>query len=113
MASLIKKNNNKWEIRWTDYENGTRPSITFKGTKSQAEAETRKWSSFEKQVKNGLIDNRINIKVNLDLLYNWYFSNNSRNPVGLQWKNLRRERPLSEKTVYIQRKAFKNFIKAF
>ena len=66
MAYLTPKGKNKYEIRWTDHQNGTRPSITFIGNKTQAEAERKKWDDKEKKVKHGFIE-RINMKTTLEV----------------------------------------------
>lgn len=107
MANYTQLSKNKWQIRWTDHQLGTRPSRTIIGTKKDAEKEVRYFSRKEHELKNGFISDRVNMKTTIGYLAEWYFTK------GLKWKNNHREEPLDEKTVYIHDKSLRQFSDVF
>jgi len=107
MASCIKINNNKWQIRWIDHRLKTRPSKTIIGTKKDAEKEVRYYSRKEYESKNSPILKNVKTIATISRLSEWYFSK------GLKWKNAHREEPLDKKTVYIYEKSLRQFSNVF
>ena len=94
-------------IRWRDHTSGKLAQVTFIGTLRDAEKECQHWARKEQLSKNGFIDNRVNMNVTLGSLEEWYFN------YGLKWKNLKREKPISEKTNILTKRAFSHFIRDF
>jgi|TARA_R100001530_G_C4314147_1_gene153871 integrase len=109
--------NNLYRIRWRDSKTGKLECKTFTGTRKEVEKECRYWSRIEHEIKSGIIVNRVNMEITLGSLKKWFFGEISggkrRNAVGLTWKNMKREKPLDEKTIAKGEVAFNNFIRDF
>lgn len=119
MASKTQLAVNKYKIRYTDYQkkdkNGKplRTGFTFHGNSSEAEKERLEWEKMEKKMKQGFKFERTNREVTLATLYDWFFNGNAKPPIGLKWKNLKREKPIKPKTIENYECAFTNFCDAF
>ncbi len=109
MASKTKLTINKYKIRYTDYQkkdrhgNPLRTGFTFNGSSEQAEKERLEWEKMEKRMKQGFKFERTNRQVTIAVLYDWFFK------TGLEWKNLKREKPIKELTINKYHDAFANF----
>ena len=107
MASKIKIKPNKFIIRWTNYQKGTRPKVTFHGSEKEAEKQRLEFEKREINMKQGFKYDMANIDTTIALLHDWFFSK------GLKWKNLKREKPIKQLTINKYYDAFHNFADAF
>ena len=107
MASLKRVNNNKYIIRWNDYQRGKRTSITFHGFKNDAEKERLKFEKMEISMKAGFKPERLFLECTIAQLDEWFFK------IGLKWKNGQREEPIKPLTINKYHDSLANFSECF
>lgn len=107
MASLKRICNNKYRIRWTDYQRGKRSAVTFNGSHENAEKERLRFERIEINMKAGFKPERLYLECTITQLHDWFFKS------GLKWKNGQREEPIKQLTINKYNDAFANFIECF